>query len=193
MRSFSSVGLVALVAFLAITVAGCGGSSHKSSSATTAAATTEATPPPPAPPPPPPPPPPASTQAAPPPPPPPATPPATPPAPDLSKFATSGNCRSFAEFGQKISSAFTGQGGDLKSEAAALHKFADAAPSDVKSDFQTIAAFFDKVVAAVGNLKAGQTPDPSALAKLQGLQADQAKLTAAGQHISAWVAKNCHA
>jgi hypothetical protein len=49
------------------------------------------------------------------------------------------------------------------------------------------------VADAVGDIKPGQTPSAEALAKLQKLstQIDQAKLTAASAHISAWVQKNC--
>jgi hypothetical protein len=36
-------------------------------------------------------------------------------------------------------------------------------------------------------------PDAATLQKLQGLQSDAQKVSAAGQKIAAWAQKNCHA
>jgi hypothetical protein len=169
-----------LLAVLALVAAGCGGGKKKNAAGTTTAAvttteatTTEAT----------------TTEAT--------TTKATTTAPNLSGFASSKNCRDFASLAQKFSAAFSGSqsGANIKKEAELFQQFADKAPSDIRADFQTVAAYFSKVADVAGNLKPGQTPDAATLAKLQKLstQVDTAKLTQASQRITAWVQKNCHA
>ncbi|HEY7691904.1 MAG TPA: hypothetical protein VH816_06135 [Gaiellaceae bacterium] len=115
----------------------------------------------------------------------------------LGGLVASGKCKDLANLGQKYSQALNAGGAgtaDLKKTAQILQEFADKAPSEVKSDFQVVADYMSKVADVAGNLKPGQTPDPATLAKLQKLATsiDSQKLTAASQHISAWVAKNCH-
>jgi hypothetical protein len=178
----------ALLAMLLLVAAGCGGGSKNTSgttteatteAATTEAATTEAT----------------TTEAA-------TTEATTTEAATTEQtttVATSGlasaeNCRELAELASKLSTAFTGQGtaADFQKEAAVLNGLADKGPADIRDDFKTMAAFVAKVGAIYGNIKPGQTPDPATLQKLQGLQADAQKVTAASQHIAAWVTANCH-
>jgi hypothetical protein len=184
MRRMSTLvfGATAL-AVLAFVAAGCGGGGSKESAATTTteetvpatteAATTEAT----------------TTLA-------PATVATTPTTTsNLGGLATAKNCRELAQLGQKFSAALTGGANaqDLKTEARVLKEFADRTPSDIRADFEVLADYMTKVADAAGGLKAGQTPNAQTLAKLQKLatEIDQAKLTAASKHISAWVQKNC--
>ncbi|HSS72875.1 MAG TPA: hypothetical protein VLK53_04845 [Gaiellaceae bacterium] len=112
-----------------------------------------------------------------------------------STVALAKNCKGLADLGQKFSSAFTGASNaqDLKKEAALLKEFADKTPADIRPDFQVLAQYMTKIADAVGGLKLSSTPDAATLAKLQKLatQVDQAKLTAASAHITAWVKKNC--
>jgi hypothetical protein len=179
------LGATAL-AVLAFVAAGCGGGSKESAAttttteetvpATTEAVTTEA----------------VTTEAtttA------PATTEATTTTSNLGGLASTKNCRELAELGQKFSAAFTGAANaqDLKTEARLLKEFADRTPSDIRADFEVLADYMTKVADAAGGLKPGQTPNAQTLAKLQKLSAeiDQAKLTAASTHISAWVQKNC--
>jgi hypothetical protein len=163
-----------LLAVLALVAAGCGGGKKKNAAGTTTAAvtTTEAT----------------TTEAT--------TTKAT-TTTNLSGFASSKNCRDFASLAQKFSAAFSGSqsGANIKKEAELFQQFADKAPSDIRADFQTVAAYFSKVAEVAGSLKPGETPDAATLAKLQKLstQVDTAKLTQASQRITAWVQKNCHA
>ena len=178
-KTILALGLT-LLAMLMLVAAGCGGGGSKNTAATTEAATTEA----------------VTTEAA-------TTEAATTEAatttatttPDLSGIASAGNCKELADLSSKLASAFSGSAtpDDIKKEAAVLNEIADKAPSEVKADFKTMAAFVAKVAAATSGLTPGQVPDAATLQKLQGLQTDAAKVTAAGQHISAWVAKNCHA
>ena len=105
-------------------------------------------------------------------------------------FATSENCQEFAKIGSEISGALTGST-DPDQIKQAFDELAAAAPSDIKADFETLADYMGKVAEALQgvDLASGQTPDPSALAKLQSLDATAA--TAAGQNISKWVTDNC--
>ncbi len=190
-RKSSLVLCLALAAALGLVAAGCGGGSK--SAATTKAATTEA----------------ATTTAA-------AgatthettteamthettteamTHETTTAAAGSSLGSLAGKCKGLSDLGRKFSSAFTGaaNGKDLKKEASLLHEFAEQTPSEIRPDFRVVADYFSKIADVTGNLKTGQTPDPQTLAKLQKLstEIDQTKLTAASQHITAWVTKNC--
>ncbi len=177
-RSPLLVLFLALVGALALVAAGCGGGGKKSvetttataAPATTEAATTEAT-----------------TEAT--------TTEATTTASSLSGIASAKNCRDLANLGQKFSTAFSGSanGADLKKQAALFKEIADKAPSDIRADFQVIASYFSKIADVAGSLKAGTTPDPATIAKLQKLstEIDQTKLTQASQNIAAWAQKNC--
>jgi hypothetical protein len=181
-----SIGVlvVTMVGGLALVAAGCGGDGNKSAETTTAttapatteaatteAATTEA----------------ATTEAA--------TTEATTTSSSLSGLASAKNCRDLASLSQKFSTAFSGSanGADVKRQAALFEEFADKAPTDIRADFKVIADYFSKIADVVGSLKAGTTPDPATVAKLQKLstEVDQAKLTQASQHITDWVQKNC--
>jgi ABC-type glycerol-3-phosphate transport system substrate-binding protein len=177
---------VLLLAALALLAAGCGGSS-KNAAATTEAATTEAT----------------TTEAA-------TTEEATTEEATTEEAATteatsttalggiasSGNCKELQDLSTKLSSVFSSSNpnaADIKKEAEVLNEFADKAPSEIKAEFKTVAAFVDKVADIYGNVKPGQVPDAATLQKLQGLQGDAQKVSAAGQKIAAWAQKNCHA
>jgi hypothetical protein len=184
MRRTSMLVVALLVLALAIVTAGCGGGGSKSAAteaatteaattqaATTEAATTEAT----------------TTEQA-------TTQAATTTTSGLSGFSA-GKCRDLAESGQKLSAAFSGgtSGQSLKKYSELLQEFAKKVPSDIRGDFKVLADYVSKIADVTGSLKAGQTPDPQVLAKLQKLatQIDQAKLTQASQNITAWVQKNC--
>jgi hypothetical protein len=171
-----------LVLALILVAAGCGGGGKKNTAATTEAVTTQA----------------ATTEAA------TTTAAATTTeasttSDDLSALSNAKNCTELAQLGQKFSAAFSGAAAsqDLKKEADLLQQFAAKAPSDIRGDFKVIADYFSKVADAMGNYKAGQTPDAKTIAKLQKLSTsvDQTKLQAASQHIATWVSQksNCHA
>ena len=183
MRSTRLMALcLALLAALLLVAAGCGSSSKNSAATTeetttevattTEAATTE-----------------VSTTAA-------TTTQAATTTSALGGLVASGKCKDLANL-QKYSQALSATGGaqNLKNVARVAQEFAAKAPSEIKADFQVYADYLSKVADVVGNVKPGQTPDAATLAKLQQLSTsiDTTKLTTAGQHISAWVAKNCHA
>jgi hypothetical protein len=107
-----------------------------------------------------------------------------------SDFASTENCQEFAKIGTQISGALTGTT-DPDQIKQAFDDLAAAAPEEIKADFETIADYMSKVADALGgvDLSSGQTPDASALAKLQGLDATAA--TAASTNITKWVTENC--
>jgi hypothetical protein len=183
MRRTSTLVLgLTMLAVLALAASGCGGGGKKSAAATTTeATTTEATVQ-------------ATTEAA-------TTEAATTQAATttskLGGIASVKNCRELATLGQKFSAAFTGAANakDFKTEAKLLREFAAKTPSDIRADFEVLADYLTKIANAAGGLKPGQQPDAATIAKLQKLstEVDQAKLTQASAHLSAWVQKNCHA
>jgi hypothetical protein len=115
---------------------------------------------------------------------------------NVSGIASASNCRELADLSGKLGQAFGGTpSGDTKKYAAFLRAYADRAPAEIRPDFETIANAYAKIADALGGYVpgSGQTPNAAQLAKLMkavgGL--NQAELTQAGQHISAWVQKNC--
>ncbi len=158
-----------LVMAIVMVAAGCGGSSMKSSApaTTAAAAATAATP--------------TTSTSLP------------------TKFATSKNCVQLAGLGTKMSAAAqatSGKGGtDLAAEAKAFKAMADAAPSEIRGDFQTFATAFSGYAEALS--KAGYKPGtvPNAVQLAQMMTAvkslSSANLAKAEQHLAAWAQKNC--
>lgn len=112
-----------------------------------------------------------------------------------TSFATAENCREFAESASKISEALSGTGtADMAKVAEIFKRFADAAPDDIKPDFQVLADAYGKIAEALKGVDlTSSTPDPAALQKLQklGSSIDQAALTKASQNIAAWAQNNC--
>lgn len=110
-------------------------------------------------------------------------------------FADAQNCKEFSEFGQKISNAFTGSGdADLQKVADELDQMAAAAPSDIKSDFQTIADGYGQIADALKgvNLSSGQAPDAGTIAKLTRLSTQLGtNMSTAAQNIATWAQQNC--
>jgi hypothetical protein len=105
-----------------------------------------------------------------------------------SDDATSENCEEFAQIGAQVSEAVTGTA-DVDEIKAAFDELAAAAPDEIKPDFEVLATYMASVADALGGVKAGETPDPAALAKLA--QLDSAAATTASTNISKWVTENC--
>jgi hypothetical protein len=107
-------------------------------------------------------------------------------------------CIQFAGFASKFADAFKGTG-DVSTDSQKLKSYfqalADKAPSDIKSSFKTFADAFAKYLDAIKgiDLKAGQTPSADDLAKLQSAakELDRADVKAASQKIEAWVQGGC--
>jgi len=173
-KSLSILAVIALSG-LVLVAAGCGSSKHNTASSTKAATTTtaKAT---------------TTTTAA-------ATTTST-KSSGLSGLANASNCAQLAGLSTGFSQALSGTGGtDVQKISALLKEFADKTPSDIRPDFEVVAAAYAKVAAALKgvNLTPGSTPDPAAIAKLTKLstEIDQKALTKAYTDIGAWAQKNC--
>ncbi|HEY1563727.1 MAG TPA: hypothetical protein VGF72_03490 [Gaiellaceae bacterium] len=114
-------------------------------------------------------------------------------------FASAKNCRDLAGLATKVASAVQSTSGDpvatLRAESNELQALADAAPSDIRGDFQTFATAFKGFLQALdkAGFKPGSTPTAAQVSALS--KAAQAlntpKLRQAEAHLSAWAAKNC--
>jgi len=180
--------MIFLAAVLVVAAAGCGGKKKSSTTTTTAAAATTSTA--------------AATTAA-----TTTTTAATTTAAGTTTSASSSNglgslasvenCKSLADLGTAFASALQGAGGDIQKETSIFQQFAAKTPSDIRPDFETIAAALAKAADALKgvNLTSGQAPDASALAKLNQLSTefDSPAMKKAETDIQAWAAKNCHA
>ena len=161
--------LFALSALVCVVLAaGCGGSKKKSASPTTTSSPSAIT----------------STR--------------TPTAPT---FATSKNCAQLMALGTKLAQALQTTSGSAESrienETKLLQQFANAAPSDVRGDFQTLASAFNTYVHALlkAGIKPGTTPTAAQIAQLQSAAKafNRPKLRAAERHLTTWAQKNCGA
>jgi hypothetical protein len=114
---------------------------------------------------------------------------------DGTDFATSENCREFAQLASKLQTSLTGTGSDLEDTKKLLDEFADKAPEEIRDDFRVIAEYWTKIVEALKgvDLQSGQPPSPEALQKLQDVQneIDQARLQQASTNIANWANENC--
>ena len=119
--------------------------------------------------------------------------------PKVAGFATSGNCARLEAMAANVAKSINPANGqvDPQKYADAIEKMADAAPSDVKSDFKTFADAYSTLVKAYSSsgydATSGKAPTAAQIAKLtaaaQTLSAP--KVQAALRHLSAWGRKNC--
>jgi len=150
-----------------VVAAGCGGSKKKSASPTTTSSTSAGTT--------------TTTSSA------------------APKFATSKNCAQLMALGTKLAQALQTTSGSaetrIENEAKVFQQFADAAPSDVRGDFQTLADAFTTYIHALekAGLKPGKVPTQAQIAQIQAAAKafSTPKLQAAEQHLTAWAQKNC--
>ena len=116
-------------------------------------------------------------------------------------FATAKNCAQLMALGQKLAQALQAPSGSaetrIRNEAKVFQEFANAAPADIRGDFQTLAAAFNTYMRAV--VKALPNPGtPPTAAQVAQVRAaakvfDSPKLRAAERHLTAWAQKNCGA
>jgi hypothetical protein len=117
------------------------------------------------------------------------------------KFATSKNCAQLIALGTRLAQALQTTSGNaqkrLSNEAKLLQAYANAAPSDVRGDFQTLAAAFNTYMHALlkAGVKPGKVPTAAQIAQIQAAAKafNTPKLRAAEQHLTAWAQKNCGA
>jgi hypothetical protein len=148
-----------------VLAAGCGGSKKKSVSPTTSSTSAATT---------------TTTSAAP-------------------SFATSKNCAQLEALGTKLAQALQTTSGSaetrLENEAKLFQAYANAAPSEVRGDFQTLAAAFTAYLHALekAGIKPGKIPTAAQIAQIQAAAKafSTSKLRLAEQHLAAWAQKNC--
>jgi hypothetical protein len=108
---------------------------------------------------------------------------------------TSANCRQLRNLTQTFAEAMAGSAQNLQQTAALVQQFAKSTPTDIRPDFQVLAAAWTKVASALKgvDLSSGKAPTANVLAKLVKLssQLDAEQLTTASQDISAWANTNC--
>ncbi len=167
MRHRLRITVMLLAAGLVVLAAGCGGSSNSSAPPTTGATSTQ-----------------QSTTTG-----------------STGSFASAKNCLQFSGLAAKIASALSPTSGNpataLQTESQELQALANAAPSDIRSDFQTFATAFSGYLSALAKsgYKAGSTTAPTA-AQIAALASaakvfNTTKMKQAEQHLQAWAQQNC--
>jgi hypothetical protein len=112
--------------------------------------------------------------------------------------SVSKSCVEFASTASKLSEAIGAGAADADPEEIRTYfdGLADKAPDEIKGSFRTLADAVGTYVSALkdAGIKAGETPTAAQAAKLQSQLAtlSSAKVQAASQKISAWVAAGCH-
>jgi hypothetical protein len=117
-----------------------------------------------------------------------------------ASFASAKNCQDLAGLAAKVASAVAASGGSanaLQTESTELQALANAAPSDIKGDFQTFATEFSSFLHTIqsSGYKVGSTTPPTAAQVAQLTKAAKSfntpKLRQAEVHLSAWAKQNC--
>jgi len=115
-------------------------------------------------------------------------------------FASAKNCQDLAGLAAKAAAAVAASGSSgnaLQTESTEIQALAQAAPSDIKGDFQTFAAAFSGFIHTLqssGYKLGSKTPPTAAQAAAFEKAAksfDTPKLKQAEQHLSAWAHQNC--
>ena len=118
-------------------------------------------------------------------------------APAIAGFATSGNCARLEAMAANVAKSINPSSGqvDPQKYADAIEKMADAAPSDIKSDFKTFADAYSTMIKAYtsSGYKPGKVPSAAQIAKLSAASKalSTPKVQTAVQHLTAWGRKNC--
>jgi hypothetical protein len=117
-----------------------------------------------------------------------------------SSFASAKNCQDLAGIAAKAASAVAASGGStaaFQTEANELQALANAAPSDIKGDFQTFATAFSGFLHTIqsSGYKIGSKTPPTAAQLAQLSKAAKSfntpQLRQAEQHLTAWGKQNC--
>jgi hypothetical protein len=115
-----------------------------------------------------------------------------------TSFASGSNCLQLAGVGAEFAEAIESAAGVKFNEAGAasdFQKLANAAPSAIRADLETVATAFTAFAADFkkSGYEFGKTPTASQAAALESAVAvfEQPKLKAADAALKAWVTKNC--
>jgi hypothetical protein len=117
----------------------------------------------------------------------------------VPKFTSTKNCQQLMALGAKVSQALQSSSGSASSrvdnEVNAFKALANAAPSEIRGDFQTFATAFAAYAQALAKagFKAGKVPTAGQIAAMTtaAKSFSTPKLQAAEQHLSAWAQQNC--
>jgi hypothetical protein len=121
----------------------------------------------------------------------------------VPNFASAKNCQDLAGLAAKAASSLQATSGNpastLDKLAQEMQALANAAPAEIRGDFQTVAAAFTSYLGALekAGYKPGKAltspPSPSQIAALTkaAKSFDTPKLMQAEQHLQNWVDKNC--
>jgi hypothetical protein len=117
-----------------------------------------------------------------------------------SSFASAKNCQDLAGLAAKVASTVAASGGTtaaFQTESNELQALANAAPSDIKGDFQTFASAFSSFLHTIqsSGYKLGSKTPPTVAQVAQLSKAAKSfntpKLRQAELHLSAWAKQNC--
>lgn len=115
-------------------------------------------------------------------------------------FASAKDCAQLEGLGKKFAAEFEaaatgGKTPDYAKEVSLFKALADAAPSDIHGDLETLASAFQTEAAAMqkANITPGKTPSASQLAALEaaGKAFSSPKVQAATQHLEAYGQSHC--
>ena len=110
------------------------------------------------------------------------------------------NCAQLESIGKKFSAAVQASAGsngkiDFNKEQELFKALADASPSAIHGDFETLASAFSAVAKAYGkaDITPGKTPTPAQLVALESAAKSFSapKVVAAEQHLETWASTNC--
>ena len=108
-------------------------------------------------------------------------------------FASAKNCLELArltKFARAASLTGGGRGVSRESEPHNLQALADAAPSDIKRDFKTLASAVSRYLQVAAGYKMRPLP-PGAMFIMAARSLDAPRLKAAERHLNAWRERNC--
>lgn len=116
-------------------------------------------------------------------------------------FASTGNCSQLAGVGQQFSKAMAAatSGGkfNLSAAVAAYKHLADASPSAIRPDLETIATALTSYAEAISKagFKPGHVPSPTQIAAIEAAAKtlSASKLESASKAVENWAVKNCSA
>ncbi len=116
------------------------------------------------------------------------------------KFTSAKNCQQLMALGAKVSQAIqssSGSASSIDNEVNAFKALANAAPAEIRGDFQTFAGAFAAYAQALAKagFKPGKVPTAGQIAAMRAAAKSFStpKLQAAEQHLSAWAQQNCGA
>ena len=118
----------------------------------------------------------------------------------VPKFTSAKNCQQLMALGAKVSQAIqssSGSASSIDNEVNAFKALANAAPAEIRGDFQTFAGAFAAYAHALAKagFKPGKVPTAGQIAAMTAAAKSLStpKLQAAEQHLSAWAQQNCGA